>query len=225
MSAFFTHHLNILPATQRALWPQLKAAPNLGFVLYGGTAIALRLGHRTSVDFDFFTDCRLNARALYLALPFLQTATVLQEQPNALTILVTESQADAAPVKISFFGGIDFGRVDNPQMTEDSVLRVASLHDLMATKLKVVLQRVEAKDYRDIAALIASGVDLAQGLAAARALYGRAFQPSEGLKALVYFQGGDLRTLSAHEKDILIQAVKAVRRLPIVPRISNKLSD
>ncbi len=29
---------------------------NQGFVLYGGTAIALRLAHRPSVDFDFFND-------------------------------------------------------------------------------------------------------------------------------------------------------------------------
>lgn len=33
----------------------------LGFALYGGTAIALRLGHRTSVDFDFFNDRPLDA--------------------------------------------------------------------------------------------------------------------------------------------------------------------
>ncbi|WP_373321508.1 nucleotidyl transferase AbiEii/AbiGii toxin family protein [Rivihabitans pingtungensis] len=34
----------------------LAQASKLGFVLYGGTAIALRLGHRESVDFDFFSD-------------------------------------------------------------------------------------------------------------------------------------------------------------------------
>ncbi|MDF1482816.1 nucleotidyl transferase AbiEii/AbiGii toxin family protein [Extensimonas sp. H3M7-6] len=33
---------------------KLRPAPAMGFALYGGTAIALRLGHRQSVDFDFF---------------------------------------------------------------------------------------------------------------------------------------------------------------------------
>jgi hypothetical protein len=55
----------------------------------------------------------------------------------------------------------------------------------MATKLKVLLQRVEAKDYQDIAALIKAGVSLERGLAAARELYGHRFQPSESLKTLV----------------------------------------
>lgn len=48
--------MDILPMAQRRLWPQLGNAPKLGFVLYGGTAIALRLGHRDSVDFDFFSE-------------------------------------------------------------------------------------------------------------------------------------------------------------------------
>jgi hypothetical protein len=45
--------LDILPAAQRALWLELSATPR-DFTLYRGTAIALRLGHRASADFDFF---------------------------------------------------------------------------------------------------------------------------------------------------------------------------
>ena len=51
----FSPKLNILPASQRALWKELKATPR-HFVLYGGTALALRLGHRVSEDFDFSTN-------------------------------------------------------------------------------------------------------------------------------------------------------------------------
>lgn len=54
MAATFTPRLNILPEAQRQLWPALDETDSLGFVLYGGTAIALRVGHRPSVDFDFF---------------------------------------------------------------------------------------------------------------------------------------------------------------------------
>ena len=50
----FTPCLEILPSAQRALWPAFRSASQLGLVLYGGTAIALRLGHRSSVDYDFF---------------------------------------------------------------------------------------------------------------------------------------------------------------------------
>lgn len=50
----------------------------------------------------------------------------------------------------------------------------------MAMKVQVVLQRAEAKDCRDIAAMIDAGVSLAHGLAAARLIFGPTFQPSEG---------------------------------------------
>lgn len=54
---------DILPKSQQALWPQLKEVPN-EYVLYGGTAIALRYGHRNSVDFDFFSTDQKNIKSL-----------------------------------------------------------------------------------------------------------------------------------------------------------------
>jgi hypothetical protein len=113
--------------------------------------------------------------------------------------------------------------VNAPDLTEDGVMCVASLDDLLATKLKVMLQRVEAKDYRDVAAMLDAGVNLAAALAAARLLYGVAFQPSESLKALVYFQGGDLVTLSDSERRQLLRAVQDVRDLPQVSLASPTL--
>jgi predicted nucleotidyltransferase component of viral defense system len=50
--------------------------------------------------------------------------------------------------------------LNDPLKTKDSVLLVASLEDLLATKLKVILDRAEAKDYRDIAEMISKGVSL-----------------------------------------------------------------
>ncbi|MEG2185298.1 MAG: nucleotidyl transferase AbiEii/AbiGii toxin family protein, partial [Cloacibacillus sp.] len=50
----FQPKVEILPAAQRELWPLLSEVPQ-DFVLYGGTAVALWFGHRTSVDFDFFS--------------------------------------------------------------------------------------------------------------------------------------------------------------------------
>ena len=68
--------MECLPHAQRQLWPLLKPAAPLGYVLYGGTAIALRLGHRVSVDFDFFSNHGLDITALHAAMPFLEAATV-----------------------------------------------------------------------------------------------------------------------------------------------------
>lgn len=220
----FSPCLHILPQRQSRLWPELRPAADLGFALYGGTVIALRLGHRTSVDFDFFTERQLQRSAVLERLPFVRNAEVLQDTPDTFTVLVTHNGSNDPPVKVSFFGSIAFGRVAEPQWTEDGIVQVASCDDLLATKVKVLLQRVEAKDYLDVAALLHSGVPLERGLAAARALFGPAFQPSECLKALVYFEGGDLDSLPKATKDGLVHVVSAVRDLPDVSVVDKQLT-
>ena len=220
----FKPRTSILPRAQQLLWPQLCATVAMGFVLYGGTAIALRLGHRPSVDFDFFSEKPLDRGAIQAAFPFIPQATVLQDERSVLSVIVPNADTEHAHVKVSFFGAIGFGRVGEPELTEDGVLQVASLDDLMATKVKVVLQRAEAKDYRDIAAMLGEGVSLAKGLAAAREIFGPNFQPSESLKALVYFEDGDLRALTREDKGILVNAVSAVRELPHVTLLSSRLA-
>lgn len=218
--AVFTPHMGILSEAQRALWPSLGNAMHQGFVLYGGTAVALRLGHRTSVDFDFFTDRPLQRNELHAALPVLAKATVLQDEHESLTMLAGSREAE---VKLSFFGAVGFGRVGEPQFTEDRIMQVASIEDLLATRLKVILQRSESKDYLDIAAMLRAGADLSAGLAAARALFGREFQPSESLKALTYFKDGDLGTLGSEIEAFLVRAASRVRELPAAKLRSRNL--
>ena len=219
----FEPHMEILPKAQRALWGLLAPCVNLGFVLYGGTAIALQLGHRSSVDFDFFSHFPLDLRkerGILEALPFLREARRIQVEPNTRTYITDGN------VKLSFFGEIRFGRVGEPLETNDGVLRVASLKDLMATKLAVVMQRVESKDYRDIAALIRNGTNLEAGLAGASALYGAQFPSSECVRTLTYFHGGDLENLTKEDRDTLLGAAALLRigPLPDVPVLSLRLS-
>lgn len=217
----FEPRLDILPDAQRELWGELAPLPDLGFTLYGGTALALRFGHRESVDFDFFSDRALDKPALAKALSFLREARVLQDEPDALTVLFGRG---ADEVKLSFFGGIGFGRVAEPDLTHDGVLEIASVSDLFATKLKVLLQRVEVKDYLDLAALLRAGASLERGLAGARALYGTAFQPSESLKAMTYFEGGDLDRLAVEDRALLENAVRRCGPLPEVRIVARELS-
>lgn len=223
MTRKFKPRTDVLPLAQQRLWPELRHAPELGFTLYGGTAIALRLGHRDSVDFDFFSEEPLDRPAIKAAFPFVAESTTLQDQDNTWVVLAPYGSRGREHVKVSFFGTIAFGRVGEPDFTEDGVLQVASFDDLMATKVKVVLQRAEAKDYRDVAAMVSAGVSLSRGLASARLLFGRNFQPSESLKALVYFNDGDLNTLTTDEKNTLVDAVKAIRDLPEVTLRSKHL--
>jgi len=202
-TARFSPHLEILPAAQRRLWPELAQSAQCGFVLYGGTATALRLGHRQSIDFDFFSHLPLNREEMKEAFPFIKISRPIQDdmvEGNAVTYLVPYGRTDLEHVKVSFFGNIGMGRVGSPQMTEDGVLQVASIEDLMITKVKVIFQRAELKDYLDISRMLQSGASLPHALAGARLLYGSAFSPSECLRALTYYKDGDLNKISATDK-------------------------
>src|SRR6266436_7565139 len=143
----FTPNLSILPEPQRQLWGELGTTPK-GFVLYGGTALALRLGHRQSEDFDFFSNRSFQPTSLRESVPYLKDAEMTQFQDNTLTAIVDRN----GPVKLSFFGSLGIKRVQDPDIAEENGVRIASLSDLLASKLKTVQLRAEAKDYRDIVA-------------------------------------------------------------------------
>jgi hypothetical protein len=214
LSNSFSPRLDILPPAQRRLWNELKEIPP-EFVLYGGTAIALYLGHRESADFDFFGERPLDPNNLTLAIPFLAGATVTQREPNTLSCVVDRG----GPVKASFFGLPGLPRLRPPSIAPDNGLRIASLIDLAGMKASVVQMRAEAKDYVDIDAILAEGrIDLPAALASARAIYGSQFNPQITLKALSYFDDGDLPHLPQALKDRLARAVSAVDldRLPVV---------
>ena len=80
----FEPKLEILPPAQRSLWAELDAIP-AEFVLCGGTAIALQLGHRQSVDFDFFGSRAFDPVQLYSIVPLLNGSTVLQQAASTLS--------------------------------------------------------------------------------------------------------------------------------------------
>ncbi|MGH9520271.1 MAG: nucleotidyl transferase AbiEii/AbiGii toxin family protein [Terriglobales bacterium] len=209
----------ILPPAQREIWPQLAPAPGLSYVLYGGTAIALHLGHRQSLDFDFFTAGPLNKTRLASAFSFMSSASTVQEDPQTW---VVSAGSSSAPVKVSFFGAINLGHVNAPLRTADDVLLVASLDDLMATKLKVILDRAEAKDYHDIAALLQAGVSLEHSLGAFKAMFAK--DAALPLRALGYFKDGDLATLPESEQAILRAARDRVTTIPKISLLPGLLS-
>jgi hypothetical protein len=125
-------------------------------------------------------------------------------------------------VKLSFFGVPRLARLREPHIAESNGSRVASLLDLAGTKASVVQQRAEAKDYIDIDAILTDGrINLAMALSAAQAIYGRGFNPLITLKALSYFEDGDLGDLPTEVKARLAAAVGQLdpERLPdLAPR-------
>jgi hypothetical protein len=202
----FSPRLEILPASQRRLWTELSALPH-EFVLYRGTALALHLGHRSSVDFDFFGSRALEQAALETGIAFLAGAKVIQRDTNTLSVIVDRG----GPVKVSFFGVPNLLRLASPHVAKDNGLQIASLLDIAGTKASVVQLRAEAKDYVDIDALMTLGdVGLSTALAAAQKLYGQSFNPQITLKALSYFDDGNLHDLPEPTKRRLVAAAREV---------------
>jgi hypothetical protein len=108
-------------------------------------------------------------------------------------------------VKLSFFGAIDFGRVGEPVVSGGRL--IASLLDLFGTKLATITQRIESRDYIDIAALLRAGLDINQGVAALFGLYGNQASGLQSVKTMVWFGDGDLdRALPADVKQELSRA-------------------
>ena len=216
----FEPHFHVLPPAQQELWPELAEVPK-HFVLYGGTALALRLGHRSSVDFDFFTSKSFAPNDLLRLVPMLAAAKVLQNVSQTLTVSLNRGEE----VKLSFFGNLHLGRVGEPQITPDGVLKVGSLLDLAGMKAAVITQRAESKDYLDLLALLEHGISLPHAMAAAASIYGAQYNPALTVKSLTYFGDGDLYKLTREQQNQLVRIASAAElSLPEVPRIADTLS-
>jgi hypothetical protein len=83
----FVPNLSMLPPPQLRLWSELGATPE-SFTLYGGTALTLRLEHRTSLDFDFFSIAHFDPDLVASALPYLVDAERIQVARDTLTCRV-----------------------------------------------------------------------------------------------------------------------------------------
>jgi hypothetical protein len=114
---------------------------------------------------------------------------------------------EATRSKSFFFGVPLIRRVAMPLTAEDNRLKVASLIDLAGMKAAVVQQRAQAKDYVDLDAMMGAGISLSTALAAAKAIYGPAFNPQITLKALCYFDDGDLQKLPEDLKRRMVNAI------------------
>ena len=112
------------------------------FQLVGGTAIALQLGHRKSIDIDFFSnkivDLKRVARSLKNSYPDLPHVTLTEHTLGAII----------NGVKIDIYDDWSIPFKKTP-LIEDGI-RLAALDDLVAFKLSAIIGRREKKDYIDL---------------------------------------------------------------------------
>ena len=137
----------------------------------------------------------------------MRDASIVQEDKDSFVIM---ARMPAGAVKVSFFGNVTIGRIGEPLLTSDGTLLVASLEDLAATKLKAILDRAEAKDYCDMAAMLSAGVNLERALGVLRNVRQRPRAAAESPRLF----DGDLPSLPRTDQDLLRAARDRVSEIP-----------
>lgn len=205
-------HFDILPAEQRTLWDVLleRAAflRENDYYLAGGTALALQLGHRQSVDFDFFSQKPDRAA---------ETQKELQKIPGYVTREIDRQtiHADVSGVKLSFIGNYVYPLLHGP--LESQGIQIADILDIALMKLVAISHRATPRDYIDLAAILRSGHSLSDLLSASKQKYGDSFNTMIPLRALTSFDDleGEMpilldKSLASSWQEILRQAVRKV---------------
>jgi hypothetical protein len=137
--------LNILPKSQQLLWKLLGSTPP-DFVLYGGTALALRLGHRQSVDFDFFSSRTFQPMLLARSVPYLNGQTITQQASDTLSCEVLTA---GGPVRISF--------QYDPMLTLQALAYFKDLPEPLSEKVKEdLVSAVKSVSLEDLPTITAS---------------------------------------------------------------------
>ena len=176
-------HESVLTGAQtrvlRAVGPFARRA---GFYLAGGTAVALRFGHRRSEDFDWFAP----------ALPR-PDAWLSDLQAQGLPLQDTQIEAGTVisrieGVKISFFE-YRYPLLDSLDQWPEYDTDLASVRDLGAMKLLAIAQRGSRKDFIDVYELLQNGAALRQMLEDFREKFKT--DPVSALRGLTYFDDAE----------------------------------
>ena len=187
---------DILDKERQAILPLLGKLPK-HFYLAGGTALALQIGHRDSIDFDFFTDEDFDTEVLFQTLKeIFSTHEVLKTHEEKNTLYITINNT----IKISF---ITFKYPLLLPVVEDQYLRLASTKDIACMKLSAITSRFNFKDYVDIFFLFKQ-FTLQDMLESAQIKF-KDIDTNVILKALVYFDDIEIEPIkftSGNEVDL-----------------------
>lgn len=174
-------HSEILNDRQTELLP-LMAQFRREYYLVGGTAIALYLGHRRSIDFDLFKPSAINHKRnldKIAAAPFPHTVT--RRVAEQMNLIVND-------VKVTFF---QYPFPVEPDAKFETYFRLPSLLQLAAMKAYALGRRSKWKDYVDLYFLLRDHFTIADITACATRLFGELFSEKMFRSQLCYFDDVD----------------------------------
>lgn len=134
------HYETIDPATLELLKSLQKLTGLDNTRLVGGTALALQLGHRKSVDLDIFGNIALSGEEIRTLLSPGHSVQVLKESSNINIYLIDGVKVD--------FVNYSYDWLDEKKI-EDSII-LADVKDIAAMKIAAIIGRGTKKDFIDI---------------------------------------------------------------------------
>lgn len=163
------------------IFKQLMAAPDFrAFSLAGGTSLALRYGHRTSVDLDLFSTGPFNSLELQdNVFRLFPESRIVNRTQGSLCVVIGKAN-------------IDFLHHPYPLLSPvetEGPFRLLSVQDVSAMKINAVTSRGSRKDFIDLYALHEHGISLKDALENFRIKYsGNKFL---ALRSLVWFEDAE----------------------------------
>ncbi len=179
-------HAAVLAPEQRRALDRLSAgAPMSGFYLAGGSALTHHLGHRQSLDLDFFS---LSPRADLAEVRAWLAGVFVDVRILGETDVALHAECDAARID---FVRYPYAPLEPPAAGPGGV-RVAGLRDLGTMKLSAIARRGLRRDFWDLFEILRTGPSLASLGADYVARFGRdASDLYHVARALVYFDDAE----------------------------------
>lgn len=169
---------NVLDKNQKNVLPRLAFLKKYGFYLAGGTALSIQIGHRTSVDFDFFSPKHFDSDTLFsdLETEFGDDVKRISDEKDTLFVKILD-------VDVSFFW-YKYEPINSFVFFEE--IDIISIEDIAAMKLLAITGRPAIRDYIDVFYLL-KYFRLAEIFSFADKKYPN-FNDYLALRALTYFE-------------------------------------
>lgn len=174
---------DILDKKRQALLPKIAFLKDAGFYLAGGTALALQIRHRLSVDFDFYNQKKFDSAEIYHLFQAQKLKSLLLDAMSDNTLIL-----EANGIASSFFY---YGYPLLKPLVISKHIKLASLEDIAAMKLIAIIQRGVKRDFIDLY-FLAEELGLENIMALTKRKYA-GFNRYLACQALVYFNDADKR--------------------------------
>ena len=173
-----TLHPEILTREQKELLPLVKKFYK-DFGLVGGTAIALHIGHRESVDFDLFSFEEFkNVNIKKRILRSKKIDNIIRDETEQFTFVING-------VLFTFFR---YPFKINYEINFNQTLKMPSLLTLAAMKLFALGRRAKWKDYVDLYFIIKDFHSVSEIIKQAESMFGNEFNEKICREQLAYFK-------------------------------------